>query len=261
MTGRFAATDQRESTGRRPAQATSARRRPRRSLMAFLVVLVAAGAGAVSARVFAPDVANTPATDRVTQPVATSGAAPRLQDAVRASGPSVVEVKTGFGQGSGVIIEPQGLIITNNHVVEGQTRVEVINASGQSLSAEVIRTDEFQDLAVLRPTGDIGPGIQLVDDVVGPPEIGAPVFAIGSPFGFQNTVTAGVVSAFRTDNGRPLIQFDAPVNPGNSGGGLFNLEGRLIGIPTSIQSPIPGNVGLGFAVPASRVRQMLASVS
>ena len=228
--------------------------------MASLVVLAAAGAGAVSARVFAPDT-STPAAERGTQPVATPGTSPRLQDAVRAAGPSVVEVKTGFGQGSGVIIEPQGLIITNNHVVQGQTRVEVVNASGESMSAEVIRTNEFQDLAVLRPAGDVGPGIQLVDDAVGPPEIGAPVFAIGSPFGFQNTVTAGVVSAFRTDDGRPLIQFDAPVNPGNSGGGLFNLEGRLVGIPTSIQSPIPGNVGLGFAVPASRVRQMLASVS
>ena len=229
--------------------------------MAALVLLAAGGAGAVSARVFAPEAAPTPVADAVTRPVAT-GTTLRLQDAVRSAGPSVVLVKTQFGQqGSGVIVEPQGLIITNNHVVEGADRVEIVNASGTSISAEVIRTDEFQDLAVLRPNGDAGPGIQLVDDGAGPPEVGESVFAIGSPFGFQNTVTAGVVSAFRTDDGRPLIQFDAPVNPGNSGGGLFNLEGRLVGIPTSIQSPIPGNVGLGFAVPASRVRQMLARVS
>ena len=229
--------------------------------MASLVVLAAVAGGALSAKVFTPDPAPAPVADRVTQPVATAGTQPRLQDAVRAAGPSVVEVKTDVGLGSGVIVEPQGLIITNFHVIRGATRVEVKNASGTSMTAEVIRTNELQDLAVLRPAGDIGPGVQLVDDAAGPPEIGAPVFAIGSPFGFQNTVTAGIVSAFRDDNGRPVIQFDAPVNPGNSGGGLFNLEGRLIGIPTSIQSPIPGNVGLGFAVPASRVRQMLAGVS
>jgi S1-C subfamily serine protease len=229
--------------------------------MACLVVLAAAGGGAVSARVFAPDDAPAPVAEHVTQPVVSSGTEPRLQDAVRAAGPSVVEVKTDVGLGSGVIVEPQGLIITNFHVIRGASRVEVKNASGTSLAAEVIRTNESQDLAVLRTAGDIGPGVQLVDDAVGPPEIGAPVFAIGSPFGFQNTVTAGIVSAFREDNGRPVIQFDAPVNPGNSGGGLFNLEGRLIGIPTSIQSPVQGNVGLGFAVPASRVRQMLAGVS
>ncbi len=229
--------------------------------MAALVLVAATAGGAVSARLFAPDRASTPVADRQTQPVATSTGTPRLQDAVRVAGPSVVEVKTDVGLGSGVIVEPQGLIITNFHVIRGAARVEVTNASGTSMAADVIRTDEFQDLAVLRPAGDIGPGIQLVDDVVGPPEIGAPVFAIGSPFGFQNTVTAGIVSAFRDDKGRPLIQFDAPVNPGNSGGGLFNLEGRLVGIPTSIQSPIPGNVGLGFAVPASRVREMLARVS
>ena len=226
-------------------------------------MLTAAGAGAVSAHVFGPERTPAASTDSPSRPVAASDGAggPRLQDAVRTAAPSVVEVRAGFGQGSGVIVEPQGLIITNYHVVQGQTRVEVKTASGASLPAEVVSTDEFQDLAVLRPAGDAGPGIQLVDASSGPPEIGAPVFAIGSPFGLQNTVTAGVVSAFRDDGGRPVIQFDAPVNPGNSGGGLFDLEGRLLGIPTSIKSPIPGNVGLGFAVPASRVREMLARVS
>jgi S1-C subfamily serine protease len=227
-----------------------------------LVLLAAAGAGAVSAHFFGPDNTSTPIAAAPNQPVSTPPAtAQTLENAVQAAGPSVVEVKTSFGQGSGVIVEPRGLIITNNHVVEGETRVEVVNASGESLSADVVSADAFQDLAVLRPVGDVGPGIQLVEDSAGPPRIGTSVFAIGSPFGFQNTVTAGIVSQFREDNGRPLIQFDAPVNPGNSGGGLFNLEGRLIGIPTSIQSPIPGNVGLGFAVPASRVRDMLARVS
>ncbi len=260
-TGKLTPIGHGQPTERPPVQTAARRRGPRRVMMATLLILTAAAAGAVSARMFAPDSAATTAADRATRPVATSDAGPRLQDAVRMAGPSVVEVRAGFGQGSGVIVEPQGLIITNYHVVRGQTRVEVKNASGASLPAEVVSSDEFQDLAVLRPAGDAGPGIPLVDESSGTPEIGAPVFAIGSPFGLQNTVTAGVVSAFRDDGGRPVIQFDAPVNPGNSGGGLFDLEGRLIGIPTSIKSPIPGNVGLGFAVPASRVREMLARVS
>lgn len=234
----------------------------RTALVASGVLLTAAIAGAVSARVFAPEtkIATAPA---VTQPVSTSatGAELALESAVQQAAPSVVEVKTDFGQGSGVIVQPQGLIITNAHVVGSASRVEVINSSGTSMSAEVLTTDESQDLAVLRPAGNPGPGVEIVDDSVGPPNIGSTVFAIGSPFGLQNTVTAGVVSAYRGEQGRPLIQFDAPVNPGNSGGGLFDLQGRLIGIPTAIRSPIQGNVGIAFAVPASRVRAILAQVS
>ena len=232
-----------------------------RAMFASVLILAAAAAGAIAGRLSGPDAPVAQTSTVTTQPVATQSAGMSLEDAVTLTGPSVVEVRTRFGQGSGVIVEPQGLIITNNHVVAGENQVEVKTASGASIFAEVLRTDEFQDLAVLRPISDAGPGVLLVDDAAGPPRVGSSVFAIGSPFGFQNTVTAGVVSAFRTDEGRPLIQFDAPVNPGNSGGGLFNLEGRLVGIPTSIQSPVQGNVGLGFAVPASRVRQMLARVS
>jgi serine protease Do len=92
--------------------------------------------------------------------------------------------------------------------------------------------------------------------------VGDTVFAIGSPFGLQNTVTAGVVSALRRRGrgDRLLIQTDASVNPGNSGGGLFDLRGRLVGIPTSIESPIHGNVGIAFAVPAARVKAFLTRV-
>jgi S1-C subfamily serine protease len=226
------------------------------------VILAAAASGAISARVFAPD---DDGAARTATPVRTStpstGGEPALEDAVRQTAPSVVTVRTSFGQGSGVVLQPSGLIVTNEHVVQGSSRVEVISATGVSMSADVLKADDFQDLAILRPAGEPGPGVRIVEDTVGPPSIGSTVFAIGSPFGFENTVTAGVVSAFREQGGRPLIQFDAPINPGNSGGGLFDVNGELIGIPTLIQSPIPGNVGLGFAVPASRVRAMLAQVS
>ena len=188
-----------------------------------------------------------------------------LQTAIRKVQSSVVEVKVNLGyggsQGSGVIMANSGLIVTNNHVIDGATgKVEVITAAGQSIPAEIVAKSPSEDLAVLRPDTPAGPGVALSDDTAGPPSSGTSVFAIGSPFGLQNTVTAGVVSAYRNDNGMPLIQFDAPVNPGNSGGGLFDLAGAMVGVPTSIRSPVEGNVGIAFAVPASRVRAILATV-
>jgi len=252
------------ATGRSepPPVALASRRRSRRAgLLASGVILIAGAAGAVSARVFAPDT-KVAVTQSTTRPVGTSATAElALEAAVQRAAPSVVEVKTDVGQGSGVIVQPQGLIVTNAHVVGSASRVEVVNSSGASMSAEVVESDEFQDLAILRPAGNPGPGVEIVEDSVGPPNIGSSVFAIGSPFGLSNTVTAGVVSAFRGERGRPLIQFDAPVNPGNSGGGLFDLQGRLVGIPTAIRSPVNGNVGIAFAVPSSRVRAILAQVS
>lgn len=190
-----------------------------------------------------------------------------LQTAIRNVQASVVEVNVnlGFGggsQGSGVIMADSGLIVTNNHVIAGASGpVEIVTAAGQSISARIVASDEREDLAVLRPDSSPGPGVTLADDSSGPPVAGTNVFAIGSPFGLQNTVTSGVVSAFRTEAGVPLIQFDAPVNPGNSGGGLFNLAGEMVGVPTSIRSPVGGNVGIGFAVTASRVRAILATVT
>ncbi len=228
------------------------------------VVLTSALVGAGSARLIGGDEPPpTTAVQTTNRPIATEGA---LESAIRAVQTSVVEVRvnTGFGgsQGSGVVLQPSGLIVTNNHVIDGAQpgRVEVITASGQSIPAEVVAADAAEDLAILRPASSLGTGVTLVEDTAGPPPSGETVFAIGSPFGLQNTVTSGVVSAYRNDDGRPLIQFDAPVNPGNSGGGLFNLQGQLIGIPTSIRSPVNGNVGIAFAVPATRVRAMLARV-
>ena len=121
--------------------------------------------------------------------------------------------------------------------------------------------DPRQDLALLRPQQPVGPGAAIAEEPDGGLRQGDHVFAIGSPFGLQNTVTAGVVSAVGRTNqeGVPMIQIDAPINPGNSGGGLFDLRGRLVGIPTSILGPIPGNVGIGFAVPASRVKELVQS--
>jgi S1-C subfamily serine protease len=227
-----------------------------------IIAVGSAAIGGATARLTDSD--DPAAQQRVASPTRATGPGgsqePALEDVVNIAKPSVVEVRTSRGQGSGVIVEPQGLIVTNEHVISGASRVEIVTSTGEQVPADVVSADAKIDLAILRPAASAGPGVTLVDDTVGPPPVGGKVFAIGSPFGLRNTVTAGIVSAYRTDQGRGLIQFDAPINPGNSGGGLFDLSGQLVGIPTQIASPIPGNVGIGFAVPASRVREQLSRV-
>ncbi len=235
-----------------------------KSAALFAVAVVAAGAaGGLTAWALDDDPVVPPTAETTTSPTTpvtpTVGSEEDLADAVARVSPTVVQVRTDAGQGSGVIIEPSGLVVTNEHVIQGATRVEILTQDERRIGADVVSTDSRQDLAVLRPDQDPGRGAELVDAPDGGLRQGDRVFAIGSPFGLQNTVTAGVVSAVNRTNpeGVPMIQIDAPINPGNSGGGLFDLEGRLVGIPTSILGPIQGNVGIGFAVPASRVRTLL----
>lgn len=185
---------------------------------------------------------------------------------VEAVSPSVVHIhvagerggRAARGTGSGVIVSPDGLVLTNNHVVEGAHNIDATLAGDRSFRARVLGRDPDTDLAVLRAeTGDTLPVARLGNSKAVMP--GQIAIAIGNPLGFQSTVTAGIVSAVGRTNeeGVPMVQIDAPINPGNSGGGLFDLRGRLVGIPTSIFGPIAGNVGIGFAVPASRVRAMI----
>lgn len=183
-----------------------------------------------------------------------------LANAVARVAPTVVQVRTDSGsQGSGVIVEPSGLVVTNDHVIQGADRVTLLTQDERRVAATVVTTDARQDLAILRPDGPVGRGAELSGEGASLDQ-GDQVFAIGSPFGLQDTVTAGIVSntgRVNSRNGVPMIQIDAPINPGNSGGGLFDMDSRLIGIPTSILGPISGNVGIGFAVPVSRVRALL----
>jgi 2-alkenal reductase len=200
-----------------------------------------------------------------------------ITKAVETAGPAVVTVLgvvpgqiTFFGQapdqsvsGSGVIISEDGYVLTNNHVVENTTEVSIILADGEELQAEVIGTDVFSDLAVLRAQGELRAVASLGNsDTLRP---GETVIAIGSPLGdFKNTVTVGVVSATERviDTGagyqmEGLIQTDAAINQGNSGGPLVNLAGEVIGINTLIVrgSGMGGPVaeGLGFSVPSNTV--------
>jgi S1-C subfamily serine protease len=162
-----------------------------------------------------------------------------------------------YGSGSGFVVDAQGLIVTNNHVVEGAPAIAIRLKSGERVSASVVRVDAANDLALLRADLPAGtPAVQLGDSER--VTVGETAIAIGSPFGFEQTVTQGIVSALGRTS-RQLIQTDAPINPGNSGGPLFNAAGEVIGVNTLIESPVRGSVGVGFAVPINRVKAFLAA--
>jgi Do/DeqQ family serine protease len=166
--------------------------------------------------------------------------------------------------GSGVIVDASGLVVTNNHVIEGADEVKVALADKREFEAELVLKDARSDLAVLRLKGgrEQFPAIELgnSDDL----QVGDLVLAIGNPFGVGQTVTHGIVSAVaRTQVGisdfQFFIQTDAAINPGNSGGALVDLRGRLAGINTAIFSRSGGSQGIGFAIPANMVRVVVAS--
>ncbi len=168
-----------------------------------------------------------------------------------------------YGQGSGVIVTPDGYIVTNNHVVADAVDVEVILADRRQYKGKVVATDPKTDVAVVKihatnlPTAAWGDSSQLA--------VGDFVLAIGNPLGLSRTVTFGIVSAVgRADVGvadfEDFIQTDAPINPGNSGGALVNTQGELIGINTAIASPTGGSVGVGFAIPSNMARAAMQSL-
>lgn len=164
--------------------------------------------------------------------------------------------------GSGVFVSPDGLIVTNNHVIEDSDEVVVVLSDGREFNAKVVAADQRFDLALLRINGkgEQFPALTLRDsDKV---QIGELVLAIGNPYGFSQTVTSGIISALaRTDVGiadfTSFIQTDAAINPGNSGGALITLDGQLIGINTAIYSRSGGSVGIGFAIPSNMVKAFL----
>lgn len=167
------------------------------------------------------------------------------------------------GLGSGVIISADGYILTNNHVVDGADEITVTLHDGRNLQAQVIGTDAETDLAVLRINATGLPAITIGNsDAVA---IGDQVLAIGNPFGVGQTVTSGIISALgRTHLGlntfENFIQTDAAINPGNSGGALVDINGNLLGINTAIFSQSGGNLGIGFAIPASTATHVLRSL-
>jgi serine protease DegQ len=166
--------------------------------------------------------------------------------------------------GSGVIVAPEGFVLTNNHVIEGADDIQLVLNDGRRIAARVRGTDPESDIAVLKADADDLPAITF--GAIERVQVGDSVLAIGNPFGIGNTVTAGIVSALgRNHLGvnrfEDFIQTDAAINPGNSGGALVDAAGNLIGINSTIYSPSGGgSVGIGFAIPVSIARNVLEQI-
>lgn len=166
--------------------------------------------------------------------------------------------------GSGVVVSENGLILTNNHVINAADDIEVALSDGRKLSATIVGTDPETDLALIQVTADALPAITFSNsDQL---EVGDIVLAIGNPFGVGQTVTQGIVSALgRNQLGintfENFIQTDASINPGNSGGALINSQGELVGINSAIYSKSGGSMGIGFAIPASLAKQVLDQIA
>ena len=168
-----------------------------------------------------------------------------------------------MGLGSGVIVSPEGYILTNNHVVEQADEITVVLNDGRRTKAKLVGTDPETDLAVLKIKLDNLP--VMVMSSSDRTQVGDIVLAIGNPFGVGQTVTSGIVSALgRNQLGintfENFIQTDAAINPGNSGGALVDVQGNLLGINTAIYSRSGGSMGIGFAIPVSTARQVLEGI-
>ena len=167
------------------------------------------------------------------------------------------------GAGSGFVVDPNGLIVTNNHVVGRAERIIVSFADGTELPARLIGSDDLTDIAVIRVSSPTPlPFVQWGDSRT--VEVGDWILAAGNPFGLGSSVTAGIVSARGRDIGAgpfdDFLQIDAPINPGNSGGPTFNLDGQVIAVNTAIVSPTGGSVGIGFAVPSEIAQRIVADL-
>lgn len=193
--------------------------------------------------------------------------------------PGVVSIRTSTSQGSGWVFDGEGHIVTNNHVVEGETRVEIDFASGYKTYGDVIGVDPYSDLAVIKvdaPASELFPLPMGDSDTL---RVGQTVVAIGNPFGLSGTMTTGIISALGralpSGSAAPgggyfssgdIIQTDAALNPGNSGGPLLNLSGEVIGISSAIRttsytdSGEPTNMGIGFAISINTVKRIVPAL-
>ena len=169
-----------------------------------------------------------------------------------------------MGAGSGFIVDPSGIIVTNNHVVGQASKIMVSLSDGTQLPARVLGADELTDVAVIK----VDPPHPLPAIVWGDAhklEVGDWILAAGNPFGLGGSVTAGIISAEGRDLGAGpfdnFLQLDAPINPGNSGGPAFDMNGEVVGMTTAIVSPSGGSVGIGFAIPADLVRHAVTALA
>lgn len=258
----------------------------------IIAALLGVGAGAVAGAstveaINAAGVAAQPPAPRSGKSTDAVLARPRgaLADLVEAVGPAVVQIEARAPEyamsgglegyygppaasqrgalGSGFVIDPSGIIVTNNHVVADAEEVAVKFRDGREVAGRVIGRDARTDLAVIRVTGS-GPFPAIKWGDSDELRVGDDVFAVGSPFGLGNSVTSGILSARGREIGAgpydDFLQVDAAINSGNSGGPLFDRVGRVIGVNTAIVSPTGGNVGVGFAIPSRMARSIVDQI-
>lgn len=244
-----------------PGPEPSPRRRRRLVMVGLLAVAVVAGAGAVVAVAALDDDASS------TTPTVPPSQAGSPAAVAAALGPAVVQIEVGDGGvGSGVIYDPAGLVLTAHHVVATADDVVVRTADDREFTGRVVGRAPERDLAIVSLEG--------AEDLIAAPiaepgsvQVGETAIALGSPFGFQASVTAGIISGLDRELDTPagtltgLIQTDAPINPGNSGGPLADAEARVIGINTAIATMSGGNDGVGFAVPIEDAGTLLDEVA
>lgn len=257
-------------------------------LLAFSSALIAIGASALiytyaqfwtSDKSGATALADTPPPPTISDPSTVSDEQNSI-DVYKSMSPGVAfinttsytqnfwgDVQEGKGNGSGSVIDSNGNILTNYHVIEGARKLTVSFGGDKTYSASVVGGDPDTDLAVIR-LDQPPPGLTVIplgdsDKVV----VGQKVLAIGNPFGLDRTLTTGVISGLqrpiRARNGKPIdaaIQTDASINPGNSGGPLLDKFGRMIGINSQILSPAGGSVGVGFAVPVNTAKRVIPQI-
>ena len=242
----------------------------RRASVAALgaVLALGAGGGAGAATLIGGSPADTTTTVTERTPsaavadVRTTGAL-TVNQIYRRARQSVVEIKTGDGEGTGFVIDATGDIVTNEHVVSGSDTVEVLFADGRKATGRVVGTDASSDVAVVRvgvPASELRPLTFADSSQVA---VGDAVVAIGSPYGLAGTVTTGIISALDRTITSPsnysitgALQTDAAINPGNSGGPLLDADGHVIGVNAQIESSSNGNTGVGFALAGDDVRKV-----
>lgn len=228
-------------------------------MASVLVVLTACSSGSSSSR--PPTAAAAQST-----PSTTGAGSTAIPDIVDRVSPSVVTVITNAGLGSGVVWSSDGVVVTDNHVVAGARTLQVAFADGRQVSAKVQAVDPVTDLAVIKVDRT---GLPAATFEKGLPRVGETAIALGSPLGFENTVTAGIVSGLQrsipgsgaqTQSLVDLIQTDAAISPGNSGGALVDGQGQIIGINEAYLPPSTGAVSIGFAIPAPTVTDIVGQL-
>ena len=262
-----------------PDQQGSLRRRPVASSFAALVAASCLGGGAALGAAWvigafddSPSATVVEAAP-ITSPAARSSSALSVGEIYRRAGRGVVQITTtsssGGGLGSGFVIDHEGHIVTNYHVIDGADSIRVNFEAGDSVDATLVGSDPSSDIALLKvdsAASSLYP-LSLADSTK--VQVGDPVVAIGNPFGLERTVTAGIVSALqravRAPNGFAIdqvIQTDAPINQGNSGGPLIDAHGQVIGVNSQIETggEATGNVGIGFAIPSDTVQTIVAKL-